>query len=350
MKKTIVGWDVGGAHLKAAVLDQRGHIVSVLQKPCPLWRGVAALHQAVEEQLQELPAADLHAITMTGELVDSFSSREQGVQAIVSVMQDRLGPVPLCIYAGTAGFLQPEDINADQIMSIASANWLASATLAAQIAGQGLFVDIGSTTTDLLLLQDQQVVNIGYSDYERLVSGELFYTGVVRTSVMAVARSAQFNALQMNLMAEHFATMADVYRLNGDLNEAHDQSDTADGAEKSLLASARRLSRMTGYEFDVKDMALWHDFALHLKGIQKQQLKQACLRQLDGRDVAENIGLIGAGIGRFLLAEIATELQMPYRDFSQLLASGPLDSELDVADCAPAVAVAHLAGCLQTDV
>lgn len=107
--------------------------------------------------------------------------------------------------------------------------------LAAQHIPDALFVDIGSTTTDLLLIEQSQPRVAGYTDYQRLVSGELVYTGVVRTPVMAIAQQAEFNGRNMGLMAELFATTADVYRLTGDLNDAHDQADTADGAEKRRL-------------------------------------------------------------------------------------------------------------------
>jgi probable H4MPT-linked C1 transfer pathway protein len=344
MQKQIIGWDIGGAHLKAALLDQDGRIARVLQRPCPLWLGVDRLHQAVGEVLQDLPVAGvLHAVTMTGELVDCFASREDGVVGIIQAMRSLLPNAPISIYAGRAGFLATDDVGREQVMNIASANWLASATLAAEMKSDALFVDIGSTTTDILLIESNRVSSKGYSDYERLVSGELLYTGIVRTAVMAIAQQAEFNGKLMGLMMEYFATMADVYRLTGDLNEAHDQSATADGAEKSSLASARRLSRMTGYEFDAKDLALWQCFAEHLRTKQLKLITAACSRQLERRSSHKKTCLIGAGIGRFLVRDIATVLQLDYLDFSELLPPEAESGTLAASDCAPAVAVAYLA-------
>jgi len=123
--------------------------------------------------------------------------------------------------------------------------------------GNGLFVDIGSTTTDILLLNDGKVLAQGYTDYQRLVSRELIYTGIVRTAVMAVAQTAQDQGQEIGIMAEYFATMADVYRVTGELNELHDQAETADGAEKTITASARRLSRMIGCDFFPEELPRW---------------------------------------------------------------------------------------------
>ncbi|MCK9607256.1 MAG: H4MPT-linked C1 transfer pathway protein [Methylomonas sp.] len=344
MQKNIMGWDIGGAHVKAALLNEAGEVLQVVQRSCPLWKGLAHLEHAIQAVLQVLQGpCDRHAVTMTGELADCFSGREQGVAAIIQTLRAQLGTANLLIFAGSKGFIGAEAVNQSDYLAIASANWIASAQLAAKYRERALFVDIGSTTADILLIEQHTLQAVGYSDYDRLVSAELVYTGIVRTAVMAVAQQAEFNGQSMGLMAEYFATMADVYRVTGDLNEAHDQNDSADGAEKTALASARRLSRMTGYEFTETDWPLWRAFAKTLKQQQKHKLRQACLRQMHRKASAEELGFIGAGVGRFLVKEIADELGLAYLDFSRLLSSSVAVGEIDAADCAPAVAVAYLA-------
>lgn len=341
----ILGWDIGGAHVKAALLNSNGTVERVLQRPCPLWKGLTYLQQAIDEVLSALPVQPLrHAVTMTGELVDCFASREHGVMAILQTMRAQLADAQIDIFAGTKGFLPASHIQISEVMAIASANWIASAQLSAKRQAHALFVDIGSTTTDILLIENHRLQAQGLTDYERLVSGELVYTGIVRTAVMAVAQRAIFNGKDMGLMAEYFATMADVYRLTGDLQERHDQTDTADGAEKTPKASAVRLSRMTGYEFKVEDWQLWQAFAQTLKQQQLTQIKQACVQQLQRSRRPGHSCLVGAGVGRFLAKQIAGELNLPYVDFTQLITqTAPVDIP-DAADCAPAVAVAYLAG------
>ena len=128
MHTKIIGWDIGGAHVKAALLAENGQILQVLQQPCPLWKGIDHLHQAIAAILQSIPTGQyLHAVTMTGELVDCFASREQGVQAIIQAVHQQLNSHDLTIYAGRRGFLSPADITANEYMKIASANWLSSA-------------------------------------------------------------------------------------------------------------------------------------------------------------------------------------------------------------------------------
>jgi probable H4MPT-linked C1 transfer pathway protein len=183
----------------------------------------------------------------------------------------------------------------------------------------------------------------GYTDYQRLQSQELIYTGIVRTAVMAVTQTAEDNGEKIGLMAEYFATMADIYRVTGELNEAHDQTDTADGAEKTILASARRLSRMIGCDFYADELPRWQQFADNIRSRQLQQIQRGCETQLSRQERPLKIPLIGAGVGRFLVKEIAANFGHPYLDFSDLLPVATIGLAMTTADCAPAAAIAYLA-------
>lgn len=340
---TLIGWDIGGAHLKAAVINSAGQLQDVYQQPCPLWQGLQHLQQAVARILQDHDDdKPLHALTMTGELVDLFADREDGVRQILATMASLLGPQPIWVFAGVAGFLPLAAVNASHYAAIASANWLASATYTALAVGDGLFVDIGSTTTDILALKQAQVVTQAYTDYQRLQTQELVYTGVVRTAVMAVAHTAIDQGQEIGLMAEYFATMADVYRVTLELDELHDQTDTADGAEKSVLASARRLSRMLGSDFVPEDLPRWRQFAQQIRAQQLQKIHSACEQLIATKGLADHSPMIGAGVGRFLVRQLADTLGRPYIDFTALLPSAECPTGLTAADCAPAVAVAYL--------
>ena len=340
----IIGWDIGGAHLKVAVVDTEGVITKVVQLPCPLWKGINELEAAVESIIKEIPPRTaLHVITMTGELVDLFETRKQGVNVIVQTMQQRFGAENIKIFAGNKGFLAPQQFSTEIVETIASANWLASATFVAQKINNGLFVDIGSTTTDILLCSHSVVAAQGMTDYERLISEELIYTGIVRTPVMAVSQFAEFKGNRVGLMAEHFATMADVYRLTGELNEAHDQADTADGAAKTVTASARRLARMIGYDYAIEEKSAWVQLAKNIRFRQLARIQRACERQLSRAILTPDDYFIGAGIGRFLVKQVANQLGHPYIDFSALLNCSSNDCEINIADCAPAVSVGYLA-------
>lgn len=346
----LIGWDIGGAHLKAAALAD-GRIIAARQEPCPLWLGLEHFHAAARAILADWQAAQdcIHAVTMTGELVDLFANREQGVFGLLQALSAHVPPDTIRVFAGPRGFLKPQELRAGHIPAIASANWLATGYYAASQQPQALLIDIGSTTTDFLVLQGGKVLTQGYTDYERLRHDELIYTGAVRTSLMALAQTAPLAGEWIGVMAEHFATTADVYRLTGELPEHADQSATADGAEKTEQASARRIARLLGRDVESLDNAAWRRLAVYFRERQLARLADACQRQLSRGLLASDAPFIGAGVGRFLVQELARRLGHPYLDFADLFPAPEgvqsllcTDLHTALADCAPAVAVACL--------
>jgi probable H4MPT-linked C1 transfer pathway protein len=299
------------------------------------------LDVALDETLPVIGAAPVHAITMTGEMVDLFSSRREGVAGLLGGLQRHLGSAALRVYAGPSGFLDMDRVGGAE-ERVASANWHASATLVARQAVAALYVDVGSTTIDLAPVAGGRVLTGGGNDSERLVTGELLYTGVVRTPLMAIVREAPFAGDWVPLMAEHFATAADVYRLTGELPEGADQHPTADGREKTETASARRLARMVGRDLESAPGPEWKRLAAWIARVQVRYIEDACDRILSRGDLPEEAPLIGAGVGRFLLPALAARLGRAYLEFADLvLTTG--ETRARVSDCAPAVAVAWLA-------
>lgn len=341
---TTLGWDVGGAHLKAALVDAAGNVLQVVQLACPLWRGLPVLAEAVHQVLAELQELQLqpvrHAVTMTGELADIFAERNTGVLEIADLMSQLL-PGRVKFYAGEAGFVAIADV-AFHTTGIASANWLASATLLAQELQEGLFIDIGSTTTDMVVLAAGKPQIQGYSDAERMQSQELLYTGVVRTPLMAVTSALPYAGVWAGVAAEHFATIADVYRLTGELDAAADLAETADGTGKTLHESARRLARMIGRDAAEAGMPVWITLAEAVRQAQLHTLQQAALRAISRQLLSDDAPLLGAGAGSFLVQRLARQLQRPYLDVGTIIRSESQDLRQQAEVCFPAYAVAVL--------
>ncbi len=70
---------------------------------------------------------------------------------------------------------------------------------------------------------------------------------------MAIVNKIFCDGQWQNIAAESFSTMADIYRLTGELNELNDMMPTADGAGKTSCDSARRLVRMIGLDLEDED-------------------------------------------------------------------------------------------------
>ena len=332
----VIGWDIGGAHLKAARVKD-GRVEAAVQAATPLWLGLDSLNAAFDVLHAQLGGADHHAITMTGELCDAFPSRREGVAGLAAIAANHLTPAASSLYAGRAGFVELGGavLHAGDI---ASANWHASAALIALKLRAALLIDIGSTTADLLPIVAGQVAALGYSDAERLASGELVYTGMTRSFVMGLASRAPFRGAWTPLMNEYFANSADVHRILGALPDAADKMPTADGREKTVGASRARLARMIGREADEAATPEWDGLAAWFAEAQIREIADAAFLRLSRNDVAAAAPVVAAGVGEDVAAEVARRLKRPCLGFSSLIVA-----PAEASHCAPAVAVALLA-------
>jgi (4-(4-[2-(gamma-L-glutamylamino)ethyl]phenoxymethyl)furan-2-yl)methanamine synthase len=337
----VIGWDIGGAHVKAARAHE-GRIVAVVQRACAPHTGLASLEEAVRATSAELGPAARHHVTMTAELSDAFEDRARGVVSIAAIMTHALGAETF-FYAGAQGLIARASA-ANSVREIASANWRASAELAARCCRDALFIDIGSTTADLIPICDHVIVAGGVTDAERLALGELAYAGFSRGAPQAYARQAPIGGRWTPLVNEAFASMADVRRALGELSDGDSRADlapTADGRPKTPLAAQTRLARLAGCDAgDLGEQQL-RVFADYLARAQLRVIEDqiALLASRDG--FAPDAAFVGAGVGRGLVARLAQAHGRAVHDFADFVpASEALRAA--AADCAPAVALALL--------
>jgi (4-(4-[2-(gamma-L-glutamylamino)ethyl]phenoxymethyl)furan-2-yl)methanamine synthase len=342
----IIGWDIGGVHLKA-VRAENGRIVKAAQYASPLRSGTELLQEALTRARSDMGRGDRSVITMTGELADIFASRQDGVEQLSLLAERELENVS--IYAGPAGFVTGKEARR-RANEIASANWHASSAVVAQRRKAALLIDVGSTTTDVVPIADGKVMSHGYTDAERLATGELVYTGLVRSFLMAIAPRAPLNGAWTSLINENFATMADVHRILGTLPAGVDLMPTADGREKSISASRVRLARMLGSDADANDKAasdktadkIWDLLARWFAEAQRRAIADAAMLVMSRCVAASSGPVVAAGIGVGLVAEVAQRLGLSCERFDELLDVVPQVRDT-VCHCAPAAALTALA-------
>lgn len=333
MAKATIGLDIGGAHLKVARIED-ARLVAVRQIASPLWEGLHRLDDALREAASVISEAETFAVTMTAELTEIFESREAGVLAVIRRLQERL-PGPLRIYMGLKGFASPQSASGDPL-SVASANFLATAALVARLRSRSLLIDMGSTTTDIIACDRP----LGLTDAERLQTGELVYTGLTRTPVPSVATRAPLAGQWQGLARDAFATMADVRRILGTLPNDVDLHVTTDGRGKSQDESLIRFARGFGRDADVRHLQTWQVSAAYIAERQLRSIHDGVL-QVISRPGTQIENVVAAGIGADVAKQIAVRLSLPCNSFGELL-DAPEDQRLRATHCAPAVAVALL--------
>ncbi len=332
------GLDVGGAHLKLALVENSVP-TTVAQFVCPLWQGIDKLDTALAAAQPLLNRADRIAITMTGELSDLFESRLQGVTTLVERLSVKLGD-NVRYWQGQRGFGTP-DCAIEHHADVGSTNFLATASVVAAQLGNAMLLDFGSTTADIIAVVDGKPIPQGMTDAVRQTNGELIYTGYTRTAVMGVTQKAPFKGQWVGLAREYLATMADVRRILDELDPELDLHATADGRGKSLGESTQRLARMLGRDASEGSHNDWLVTARYIEECQLRSIHDGLLTVLSRHPTLTTEQLICAGIGFGAGIKLAARLGMEPITFGDLVgANGALS--LDATYAAPATAVALL--------
>lgn len=294
MPPTVLGFDIGGAHIKVAHTDG-----TAMQRPFALWKQPRRLTAELTALRRMAPLHDLIAVTMTGELCDCYVTKRDGVHAILRAVQRMSGDVPVKVWTTHGRFVTPAEAK-HEWLAVAAANWLATAVWCGRLVphGSALVVDIGSTTTDLTALENGRPIHQGGTDPERLRSSELVYTGVRRTPVCAL--------ISEGLAAELFATTLDVYLMLEQLPENPDDRNTADGRPATRNLAHARLARMLGGDSEMTRTEETLDLARRVAEVQRRRLREAASRVIARlRQPPQTIVTVGSG--EFLAATLAEE-------------------------------------------
>ncbi len=325
MPPVVLGLDIGGANLKAATADKRAASI-----PFALWREPDRLPAELAGLVARFPDADEFAVTMTGELCDCFETKRQGVNAILTAVQNVSRSHPIRVWSTDGRFLNVEEARRDYL-KVAAANWHALATFAGGYVpeGKALLIDVGSTTTDVIRIDDGDPASDGKTDWERLSKLELIYTGVRRTPICALLSGTY------EVAAELFATTLDAYLLLDYIPENSSDTDTADGRPATKEYAHARMSRMLGGDPELISTDSTMQLAKRVYETQRAQITRVLSIWSHGREA------IITGSGAFLAEQAARSCERGRRFKGIFSLSDRLGSA--VSACAPAYALAVLA-------
>jgi (4-(4-[2-(gamma-L-glutamylamino)ethyl]phenoxymethyl)furan-2-yl)methanamine synthase len=329
----VIGWDIGGANVKAAhvLRDKRTTIVTTVSRAFEIWKDPAALADVLRAVAVDLPAAEATAVTMTAELSDVFRTKREGVTTILDTVR-AVAQGPLAVFTTDGVFVTDAEARA-RPLTVAASNWMATAMLVARHVADALLVDVGTTTTDVVPIQGGRVVAKGRTDPERLVTGELVYTGAVRTNVATIVPAVPLGGAECPVAAEYFAVSGDAHLLLGDLDPAGYTGSTPDGRAPSAACAAERLARVVCADVEMLTMGEILAIARAVADAQVRQIAAAIRRVAAGSSTRPDV--IATGLGSFLAHRAAADAGFSSRDLNDVLG-------VDVGWAAPAAAIAWL--------
>jgi len=309
----VLGYDIGGANTKAAFMHiENGKVLSadVAVEYLPIWKDSEKLTSVLLTLKEKLTAGKLDAVgvTMTAELSDAYQTKREGVNQILSCVKKAFPNLPIFVLNTDAELFSPESAQRDPL-SVAAANWAATGWLIAQHLKNTIVVDVGSTSTSIIPIANGKVAAKGKTDLDKLICGELVYTGSLRTNVAAIVQSIPLKNDVAKVSSELFALSGDVHLVLGNIVEADYTSETADGRGKMIPEALARLSRVVCADTEMLTKQEIINMARYIYEEQIRQIVDGLTKvYMNTKEAAsDNVSVVVTGLGKNFLARKAVE-------------------------------------------
>ncbi|MBC8224326.1 H4MPT-linked C1 transfer pathway protein [Candidatus Bathyarchaeota archaeon] len=339
----VIGFDVGGVNTKAAYVEtDRGSVVSLrtASEYFPVWRRsldqLPGMLGGLLGQLKGASRLDGVGFTMTAELSDAYRTKREGVHHILDSMEEILDDVPgfvLDVYAE----LRTVEAARREPLAVAAANWAATGWMVSQRMRDCIIVDIGSTSTSIIPVVDGEIAARGRNDMEKLMNGELVYTGSLRTNIAAIVNSITLRGGQARVSSELFAQSGDIHLILGNIGEGDYTVDTADGREGTRAEAMARLARVICADIEMLGEQEIVDIAKQVYDEQVEQVAGGLKQVYAGLKprLKREPPVVVTGLGREFLAKAAAQRA----GFKEIVDLGDAMGD-DAALVSPAVGVA----------
>ena len=341
----VIGWDIGGANTKAAFMRTKNGCVEELKTAIeyfPVWKDpnkLASVLLTLKERLSGTSKLDGVGLTMTAELSDAYQTKREGVNHILACAAEAFAGVPVFVLDVDAA-LKPIESAKSEPLRVAAANWAATGWMVSQLIKTCVIIDVGSTSTSIIPVVDGRVSAAGKTDLEKLMNGELVYTGSLRTNVAAIVSSVPLRNGVARVSSELFAQSGDIHLILGNITEEKYTTETADGRGKTRREAMARLARVVCADIEMLTEQEIVQIARYVYSRQVEQVAEG-LSQVYSRTktfTAEKIPLIITGIGKDFIAKTAAQKVRVDKiiDLGKLMHNG-------VVTASPAVGVALMA-------
>jgi probable H4MPT-linked C1 transfer pathway protein len=309
---TVIGWDIGGANTKAVFLRTKDGCVEDFRAEVeyfPVWKDPAKLVNvlsALKAKVSGNAEVDGAGITMTAELSDAYQTKREGVQHVLACAEEAFAGWPVFVLDVDAKLRSVDDAKAEPL-SVAAANWAATGWLVSRLVKFSVVVDVGSTTTSIIPVVDGRVSAAGKTDLEKLMFGELVYTGSLRTNVAAIVDSVPIRGGTARVSSELFAQSGDAHLVLGNITQEEYTTETADGRGKTRGEALMRLARVVCADTEMLTEAEIVQIARYVHDKQIEQVV-AGLKQVYSRVkslAAAKASVVVTGLGKAFIAEVA---------------------------------------------
>jgi probable H4MPT-linked C1 transfer pathway protein len=342
---SVIGWDIGGANTKTAFLSTKNGFIRELKTAIeyfPVWKDPQNLSSVLcrlKKRISGSVKLDCVGVTMTAELSDAYRTKREGVNNILARVAQVFPFTPIFVLDAEATLRSIEEAKSEPL-EVAAANWAATGWMVSQLVKDCIVIDVGSTSTSVIPVIEGAISAAGKTDLEKLMNGELVYTGSLRTNIVAIVNSIPVRGGVARVSSELFAQSGDVHLVLGNITEKEYAVETADGRGKTRTEAMARLARVVCADTEMLTEQEIVQIAKHIYNRQLEQVAEGLSLVYDrvkprmkGKIVA-----VVTGLGKGFLARSAAQRVGidEIIDLSELVRS-------DIATVSTAVGVAVMA-------
>jgi len=310
----VLGLDIGGANTKIAFARAEAGFLEEIRTDSeyfPMWKysnSLDTLLTRLADKVGEGDSFEAVGVTMTAELADAYRTKQEGVSHILSQVQRAFSQEPIYVLDVTGNLKDLKHAKAKPL-EFAAANWVATGWLVSQIVKNCVVVDVGSTSTSIIPIVNGLVSVAGKTDLEKLINGELVYTGSLRTNVAAIVNCVPVKGSLSRVSSELFATSGDVHLILRNITSNEFTVETADGKGKSRSDALARIARVICGDVEMLEEAELVRIAKHVYDKQVDQIAEGLIQVSEPilRKVKKSMPVIVTGIGKDFLAKKAAE-------------------------------------------
>jgi probable H4MPT-linked C1 transfer pathway protein len=312
----VLGLDIGGANTKAAfMLMHDGEVTQFKTELAyfPFWKRdskqFSSLLSSLKRKLCGSIKLDTVGVTMTAELSDAYRTKREGVNQILDCVSQVFAEAHILVLDVDADLCSVEIAKSDPL-KVASANWAATGWMISQyLRGNCVVLDVGSTSTSIIPIMNGTVAANGKTDLEKLINGELVYTGSLRTNVAATVHSVPIRGSVARVASEYFAQSGDVHLILGNIKAEDYTTETADGKGKTLPDALARCARVVCADVEMITEQEIIQLANYIYDQQVAQIADGLTqvyKQL-ARNAKKTVPTVVTGLGKDFLARKAAE-------------------------------------------
>ncbi|MBE6486603.1 MAG: H4MPT-linked C1 transfer pathway protein [Methanosphaera stadtmanae] len=299
----ILGLDIGGANTDCTIIEiENNEVISMKnnREYFPMWKNNNQLQECLHKLTKDDPDIKVVCVSMTAELADGYSSKKEGVldisNQVMKVFDEK--EVYFVTFDGLKSYTELQK----NPLSAAAANWIGTSELIKYIEKDCIFMDIGSTTTDIIPIKNNKEHASGHTDLERLSTGELVYTGMLRTNLTSIVHAVPIHDKNTRVSSELFSITADIHRILGNISEEEYTCPTPDGNKKDITSCKRRLARLVCADLDTLEDEEIIKLAKYIENEQINQIYDG-LKEVVERTKIKTVLITSIGHGN--LCEIA---------------------------------------------